>query len=92
MGSSIRKIGNSFGVILGKKLLEQSGIKTGSEISIEAKDGAIIIKPRRKKRAVNRDLSTWRKQIKKAIKKGQKPEKSFWPDDMSKESDKEWTW
>jgi antitoxin component of MazEF toxin-antitoxin module len=90
MQSSIKKIGNSLGVILNKKLLQQSGIKTGSEITIEAKEGTIIIKPRIKKRRVNRDLSTWRKQMKKAITKGQKPEKSIWPDDMSKKADKKW--
>ncbi len=45
----------------------------------------------RKSFRVNRDLSTWRKQIKDAIKQGQKPEKSIWGNKLSKHEEKEWT-
>jgi hypothetical protein len=41
---------------------------------------------------INRDLSTWDAQFNKAIRKGKKPEKSVWPNNVSEEGDKDWTW
>jgi hypothetical protein len=41
---------------------------------------------------LTRDLTTWRGQIKTAIKLGQKPEKSVWGNRLSEEEEKEWTW
>ena len=91
MQTTLKKIGNSFGVILNKKLLSEAGI-TNSDIVIEAKKNAIIISPVTKRRPINKDLSTWRKQIKTAIKQGQKPEKSVWENSISETEEKEWTW
>ncbi|MGN6600960.1 MAG: AbrB/MazE/SpoVT family DNA-binding domain-containing protein [Ginsengibacter sp.] len=92
MQSTLKKIGNSFGVIINKKLLSEAGINTSAEITIEAERNAIIITPRAKRKPLNRDLRTWRKQIKAAIKEGQKPGKSVWGNKISAEEDKEWTW
>ena len=91
MQTTLKKIGNSFGVILNKKLLSEAGI-TNPDIVIEAKKNAIIISPVTKRRPVNKDLSTWRKQIKAAIKQGQKPEKSVWGNSISEAEEKDWTW
>ena len=91
MQTNLKKIGNSFGIILNKKLLNEAGITNSSDVTIEARDNTIIISPLKKRRALNRDLSTWRKQIKAAIKQGQKPEKSVWGNGVSEQEEKEWT-
>ncbi len=92
MQTNLKKIGNSFGVILNKKLLSQAGISNNADIIIEAQDNAIIISPITKKKPLNKDISTWRKQIREAIKKGQKPEKSVWGNKLNEQEEKEWTW
>jgi antitoxin component of MazEF toxin-antitoxin module len=93
MQTTLKKIGNSFGVILNKKLLIQADISNASDIIIEAKDRAIIISSAaERRRPLNRDLSTWRKQINAAINQGQKPEKSVWGNKLSEQEEKEWTW
>lgn len=92
MQTSLKKIGNSFGVIINKKLLSEAGITTTTDITIEARRNIIIITPHAKRRPLNRDLSTWRKQIKDAIKEGQKPEKSVWGNKLSASEVNEWTW
>ncbi|MEO6813040.1 MAG: AbrB/MazE/SpoVT family DNA-binding domain-containing protein [Ginsengibacter sp.] len=91
MQTNLKKIGNSFGVILNKKLLSQAGISNSSDIIIEARDNAIVILPVTGRRPLNRDLSTWRKQIKAAIKQGQTPEKSVWGNRLTEKEEKEWT-
>lgn len=92
MQTNLKKIGNSFGVILNKKVLNEAGISNTTDITIEAEGNAIIISPVTKRRPLNRDLSTWRKQIKTAIKQGQKPEKSVWGNKLTEQEEKEWTW
>lgn len=92
MQTNLKKVGNSFGVILNKRLLNQAGISPVSEITIEAKNNSIVISLAAERRPLNRDLSTWRKQIKAAVRKGQKPEKSVWGNHLGKQEEKEWTW
>jgi len=93
MQTTLKKIGNSFGVILNKKLLNEAGLNDASDIIIEAQDRVIIISSAaERRRPLNRDLTTWRKQIKEAIKQGQKPEKSVWGNKLSEQEEKEWTW
>ena len=90
INSTLTKIGNSSGVILQKKLLEEAGIE--KNITIQAKSGSIIIKPANKKEKVLIDRSKWEVQIKLAIIAGNKPEKSIWNDSISSGADKDWTW
>ncbi|MDQ6764023.1 MAG: hypothetical protein M3015_15540 [Bacteroidota bacterium] len=92
MQTSLKKIGNSFGVILNKKLLSEAGINNTTDITVEAHNNAIIISPVIKRRPLNRDISTWRKQIKAAIKQGQKSQKSLWGNSLTEQEEKEWTW
>ncbi len=92
METNLKKIGNSFGVIINKKLLEEAGISNTTNITIEARRNTIIISPITKRKPLNRDLSSWRKQIKEAIKQGQKPEKSIWGNKLTELEEKEWTW
>jgi antitoxin component of MazEF toxin-antitoxin module len=92
MVTHLTKIGNSFGVILNKKILQQAGVITSKEVTIEVKDGVIIIASISKDIPLNLDRTTWDAHFKKAIKAGHKPEKSVWPDDISAGADKDWTW
>lgn len=48
MKATITRIGNSRGIRIPKPLLEQSGLD--GEVELEAQDGQIIIRPRRKPR------------------------------------------
>jgi len=73
-------------------LLNEAGISDDTDIVIEAKPNVITITPLTGRRPLNRDLNTWRKQIKAAIKQGQKPEKSVWENKLSSEEENEWTW
>jgi antitoxin component of MazEF toxin-antitoxin module len=71
--SRIRPIGNSQGVILSNQLMEAAGFNSEDDIVIEAGDGLIYI-TQVKQPGINTDLSTWDRQVKTAIKKGNKPE------------------
>ncbi len=43
----VRDIGNSLGVIIPKPFSESLGLRAGKEVTIEMKEGALIIKPRK---------------------------------------------
>ena len=87
--SRIRPIGNSKGVILSNQLIEAAGLNADADIVIEAADGVIYIL-QVKASDVNRDLSTWDKQFRAAIKKGAKPEGDLF-EGMANDFDlKEW--
>lgn len=90
--TNLTKIGNSVGVIINKKLLQEAGVTESKKVSIEVKDGTIVITPVKKDFVVNLDRSTWDAQFKKAIKAGNKPEKTLWPNNASEKADKDWTW
>lgn len=90
--TNLQKIGNSYGVIIGKKFLELAGIKDAKQVNIELVNGSIVIKPLDVRKIINRDVNTWGKQFREAIKKGQKPEGSVWNDGLSENADREWTW
>lgn len=92
MQTQLRKIGNSMGVIIGKKLLDLSGIDPSADVNIEVSGTAIIITSLKKRRPVNRKLETWGMQIRSAIQHGQKPGKSVWKNDVSKSFEKDWVW
>lgn len=82
------------GIIIGKKILDRAGIEPSSEVTIEVKGGSLVITPVKKRRPINRDVSTWEAQIKEAIKAGHKPEQLPWGKDVfDSDFDKnEWTW
>jgi antitoxin component of MazEF toxin-antitoxin module len=92
MQTQLRKIGNSMGIIIGKKMLAQSGIDPSADVNIEVSGGAIIITSMQRRRPVNRKLETWGIQIRSAIKSGQKPGKLVWKNDVSKSFEKDWVW
>lgn len=43
----IRDIGNSLGIIIPKPYSDSLGLKSGKEVTIEMKEGMLIIKPRK---------------------------------------------
>lgn len=45
MNVTLRKIGNSVGVIIPKEMLDRFGLREGDELNLEAKDGGIILQP-----------------------------------------------
>jgi len=45
MSTVLRKIGNSFGVIIPKETLDRIGLQEGDEVNIETRDGGIFLKP-----------------------------------------------
>lgn len=46
MHVTIRKIGNSHGIVIPKPLLLQAGLRDEAELTVE--DGALVLRPRRK--------------------------------------------
>lgn len=87
--SRIRAIGNSKGVILNNQLMETAGLKQDSAITIQAADGIIIIK-QVKETGVNKNLSTWDKAFKAAIKRGAKPKKDLFEGIKNEFDTNEW--
>jgi putative addiction module antidote len=45
MNTTLRKIGNSVGVIIPKETLDYLGLKEGDDVNLESKDGGIFLKP-----------------------------------------------
>lgn len=87
--AKVRAIGNSKGVILNNQVLDTAGLKADMDILIQAFNGMITIK-QAEKPVVNKDLSTWDKQFKAAIKAGAKPEEAIFSE-VENEFDKvEW--
>ena len=72
--TSIRKVGNSKGIILSGKMLSELNLTEGSEVEVSLSDAGIHIIPVPQKKEVNKDLSTWDKQFKAAIKAVDQPE------------------
>jgi antitoxin component of MazEF toxin-antitoxin module len=91
ISSKIRPIGNSKGVILPNRVIEEAGISADADLIIRVYEGVIVIAESRETININTDLSTWDEQFKKAIKKGIKPETDVW-DGMQNQFDEEgWT-
>ncbi len=86
----IRKIGNSQGILLSNKLMNQSGIKDGTEVIVAAEKGRIIIEPVENKRKINTDLTSWEAQFKAAIKNGDESETDIFEGMENKFDKEEW--
>jgi antitoxin MazE len=85
MTQSIRRIGNSQGVILPRVLLQQAGI--ANEVTMEVIDGAIVLKA-----AKNHPRAGWDEEFQKAEAAGHVPDADMF-EGMSAEFDEtEWTW
>src|SRR5450755_2494538 len=65
--TKIRAIGNSRGVILNNRIMEEAGISDESKIIINASSGIITIIA---EKISHTDISTWEAQFKKSMKSG----------------------
>ncbi len=91
--AKLTKIGNSYGIILTRKMLKHMNITDSKQVGILLKnDDTLVIKNTRRVIPLNLDVSTWGREIDKAIKAGQLPEPCMWSDYVSEEADKGWTW
>ncbi len=77
VSSRLRRIGNSRGVILSNRLIEEAGIAPDAELVLKAVEGVIIISEAKKPSRVHTDLSAWEAEFRKIIKKGKKPEEDL---------------
>lgn len=83
MNTSIIKIGNSKGLIIPKKMLEQLDVET--EVKIEYRNGGLFISP------VPQTRKGWAEAFKNAVKEQGKSEDLF--ESVENDFDKEeWTW
>ena len=81
MKTKIRKIGNSFGIFIGKKILEQ--IDVTDEVSLTVKDSKIIEAVKSKPR------KDWEEKLLKANSLQDKESLEYFDNDFDKT---EWTW
>jgi antitoxin MazE len=56
MQTRVQKWGNSLGVRIPRSLAEQIGLGAGTEVSLSAKDGELVVKPALPKRLNLEDL------------------------------------
>ena len=83
MGSAVRKIGNSMGVILPKPVLESLGAKLGDTLEFIAEDGVVRVETRRRK---VRD--GWEEDARALAASGLSEEEAAWLDaDLTDDSD-----
>ncbi|MGA9211604.1 AbrB/MazE/SpoVT family DNA-binding domain-containing protein [Kaistella sp.] len=83
MKTKIRKIGNSSGVILSKKMLEELNIEPKDELELIVKDGKILIQK------VAEPRENWKEQF---VKAGSLKGKTEIMDFSNKFDEEEWTW
>jgi len=91
IASKIRSIGNSKGVILPTRIIEEAGISPDADLIIQVSAGVIMIAEAKPPASVNTDLSSWDKQFKNAIKMGNKPETDVWDAIQNGFDEEEWT-
>lgn len=82
MKTKVRKIGNSFGIIISKKILEQVDVK--NEVSLSIKDSKIIIEA-----VKTNPRENWEEMLLKANSLDDKEVLKYFENDFDKS---EWTW
>lgn len=82
MKTKVRKIGNSFGIIIGKQILDQ--LHVTDEVSLSVKDSKIIIEAVKSKHREN-----WEEMLLKANSLKDKVVLEYFDNDFDKS---EWTW
>lgn len=90
VASRIRPIGNSKGVILSNRVIEEAGISPDADLIIQVSDGVILIAEAKSTGIVNTDLSSWDEHYKNAINYGNKPETDVWEGVQNSFDREEW--
>ena len=94
--TTVRKIGNSNGVLLSKAVLKKLKIENGQAIDfILNDDNTLVLKPvkkiiKPKRNKLNLSLASWDKQFKQAIQKKELPEKDMFEGLTNKFDENEW--
>ena len=83
MKTKLRKIGNSSGVILSKRILEQLNIEEEDELKLAVKDGKILIEK------ISTTRENWEQQF---LKAGSLQDTDHEMTFSSEFDEKEWTW
>jgi antitoxin component of MazEF toxin-antitoxin module len=94
--TTVRKIGNSNGVLLSKAVLKKLKIENGQAIDfILNDDNTLVLKPvkkiiKPKRNKLNLSLASWDKQFKQAIQNKELPEKEVFEGLTNKFDENEW--
>lgn len=91
VSSRLRRIGNSRGVILSNRLIEEAGIAPDADLVLQAVEGVIIIAEAPKPSRVHKDLAQWETEFRKTIRKGNKPEENLLEGIQNNFDGEEWT-
>lgn len=96
--TTIRKIGNSKGLLLSKEIVNSLKLEDGQvvEVSLQ-KDSSIVIRTSTKKKKgrrpkLNLDKKTWAAQFKAAVHAGDVPEGDMFEGMQNNFDNTEWTW
>ena len=83
MKTKLRKIGNSSGIILSKRILEQLEIEEKDELKLQVKDGKIIIEK------ISEVRGNWKEQF---VKAGSLNDEDYEMTFSNQFDEEEWTW
>ena len=86
MQTSLRKMGNSTGMILPKAILDQLGLASGAKVDLRVEDGEVIARPIRRK-----VREGWEEDAKRIGAEGLTGEERDWLE-MPSNFDDEWEW
>lgn len=84
--STLRKMGNSTGMILPKPILDQLGLASGAKVELRVEDGEVIARPAKRK-----VREGWEEAAKRIGAEGLTDEEKDWLD-MPSDFDAEWEW
>ena len=84
--STLRKMGNSTGMILPKPILDQLGLASGAKVELRIEDGEVIARPAKRK-----VREGWEEAAKRIGAEGLTDEEKDWLD-MPSDFDAEWEW
>lgn len=86
MQTSLRKMGNSTGMILPKPILDALGLSSGAKIDVRVEDGKVIAEPVKRK-----VREGWEESAREIGAAGLTDEERDWLD-MPSDFDDDWTW
>ena len=84
--STLRRMGNSTGMILPKPILDQLGLASGAKVELRVEDGEVIARPAKRK-----VREGWEEAAKRIGAEGLTDEEKDWLD-MPSDFDAEWEW
>lgn len=90
--TTLRKVGNSKGILLSKEVIDFLSLEVGNEILISIESNKIILQKSarsKKQNKLNLKPETWEDQFKKAIANGDEPEKDVF-EGIGNDFDKTW--